>query len=642
MRHDASKLTSSRGHGECRHPLPPLKNSSSKSAYMEGNGEISDTDSGIILHSGSDSPTTHTKDVTTHTRAMKLKHQALQERLEICILELKKLCIREAELTGQLSDDYPLLPGEKPPQIRRRIGAAFKLDEQSIPQGTESLLDAELALQMKIYEAARKLCAEDHLSKAVKKSRLQQCKREEKKLKQLQDTAFQLRLQHGRSSPLPAFNITQDLGASDDSSLSDSVVQDEDITSQSSQPSSGLPYPGETDPPPVASQSSVDGSYMSPSQSAQPLLLTPSHSPHPTLESPLSLTSSPVYDPPPIQHSPWTESSLDKPYQKSKKSRSSSKTSSPAKTELLPPLEACLAQSTLPTQLSHLKLSRAQSNSTPSTPEIRVHRQLSLRLSNPEASFEKDRGRSRGPRRRLTEYGIALPETPSPTLNYGSHASSEDSNSEHSFTSYNSSPCQELPCDLPKQYQSAFLHSSPVGSYGPQAFPRTGFYHSPRHQYNPTIHKVYYKDEMVYPPDLDMAQSYYAQQAPAPSNRYEYRYKDAPVPQQRPQRPPDIRLSPSPAQWDHPHYHSTGLPRQVVNEHLKSWHWRSQLKSPRSRSLDRQGAVRMKNMSFLESPSYQSQKYHEQVVQRRAFQRAAEDTQGHWVGDDGSHFVSQL
>lgn len=40
-------------------------------------------------------------------------------------------------LTGRLSDDYPLLPGEKPPQIRRRIGAAFKLDEQSILQGTE-------------------------------------------------------------------------------------------------------------------------------------------------------------------------------------------------------------------------------------------------------------------------------------------------------------------------------------------------------------------------------------------------------------------------------------------------------------------------------------------------------------------------
>lgn len=149
-------------------------------------------------------------------------------------------------MTSRLSDDYPLLPGEKPPHIRRRVGAAFKLDVQSFPRGAEvwttfvnntltsrtyivsgvtelflsrlravfqesdlNLVDGELALQMKIYEAARKLCEEDHLSKAVRKSRLKQCKREEKKVKRLQETAFQLRLEHGRSSPLPAFNIAQ-------------------------------------------------------------------------------------------------------------------------------------------------------------------------------------------------------------------------------------------------------------------------------------------------------------------------------------------------------------------------------------------------------------------------------------------------
>lgn len=30
------------------------------------------------------------------------------------------------------------------------------------------------------------------------------------------------------------------------------------------------------------------------------------------------------------------------------------------------------------------------------------------------------------------------------------------------------------------------------------------------------------------------------------------------------------------------------------------------------------------------------------VIQRRAPQRAADDTQGHWVADDGSHFASQV
>nr|XP_061813563.1 innate immunity activator protein-like [Nerophis lumbriciformis] len=599
---------------------------------MEGNGEISDTDSGIILHSGSDSPTSHTKDVSTHTRAMKLKHQALQDRLELCLLELKKLCIREAELTGQLSGDYPLQPGEKPPQIRRRIGAAFKLDEQSIPQGDSALnlVDAELALQFKIYEAARKLCEENHLSKAVRKSRLEQYKREEKKLKILQETAFQLRLEHGRSSPLPAFNIPQhDLAASDDSSLSDSLVQDEEMTRESSQP------------PAASSNSYIDGSYRSPSKGPPNLPLTPSSSPHPSLDSSVSFNSSPANDLPPIQHSPWSETSLDQPYQKSKKSRSSCK-ASPAKSEVLPPLEACLPISALPQQLSHMKLSRTQSSSMPTTPEMRVHRQLSLRISNPESPHgpDKDRGRSRGPRRRLTDYITTPSEAPSLMFSQVNHTGSEDSNSEYSFASYSSSPSRDRTCDLPKHYQVASPLSAPFGNCGPEASPISGYYHSPRHQSNPGVHKAYYNEEVVYPPYVDMPWSYYAYRSPCTPSRYEYRYKEAPVPMQR-HLAPDRRHSPT-AQWDHPQYRSNCLPRQVVNEQLKSWHRRSQLKGPRSRSLDRQGAVRVKNMAALEAIRYKNQKSQEQDIQRKALQLSADDSQGHWVVDDGTHYISQV
>ncbi|KAM8868257.1 innate immunity activator protein-like isoform 1-T2 [Synchiropus picturatus] len=598
---------------------------------MDGNGETSDTDSGIILHSGSDSPTSHTKDVATHTRAMKLKHQSLQDRLEICILELKKLCIREAELTGQLSEDYPLLPGEKPPQIRRRIGAAFKLDTLSIPRGGEeselSLIDAELALQTKIYEAARKLCQEEHLSKAIRRSRLQQCKREEKKLKQLQESAFHLRLEHGRTSPLPAFNIAQqDLGTSDDSSLSDSAVQDEEVASQSSQPSSGLLFPAEAEQNlTVSSELSRDLSYQSPISVAQNLRLTPTQSPHHNLDSPLSFSSSPVYDAPPIEHSPWTESSLDQPFQKSRKSRSSSKTSQ-STTETLPSLEDCLANAALPQQLSHLRLCRTQSNSTPSTPEMRVHRQLSLRLSGPDSSFgqERERGRSRSARRRLT---ITVPETTPQNMKYRSHASSEESGSEHSFASYNSSPCQELPHNLPKQYLSPLPHCSPISNYRPQVFPGSGYYNSPRKQPSMGTHGAYYNDEAIYGTEADVHRSYYAA---CPFNRYDYRFNEAPASLQR--LLPDVRLSPSTA-LEHPRCHSSVLPRQIVNEHLKSWHRRSQFKSPRSRSLDRQGAVRIKNMAFRD--------YQDQVIQRRA-QMAADDCQRHWIGDDGTHYVSQV
>lgn len=37
--------------------------------------------------------------------------------------------LNSQELTGTLPSDYPLMPDEKPPRVRRRIGASFKLDE---------------------------------------------------------------------------------------------------------------------------------------------------------------------------------------------------------------------------------------------------------------------------------------------------------------------------------------------------------------------------------------------------------------------------------------------------------------------------------------------------------------------------------
>lgn len=232
------------------------------------------------------------------------------------------------------------------------------------------------------------------------------------------------------------------------------------------------------------------------------------------------------------------------------------------------------------------------------------------RLSNHESSVPKDRGRPRGPRRRLTEFGITLPDAHSPTTSFVNHVSSEDSSSEKSFSSYSSSPCQEFPSNLPHQYPSGFPASSPDGNYGPQSLLSTSFHHNPRYMFCPGVQKTYYNEEMVYLPEVDMARSRFSQQAP----RYDYCYREASVPLQRVQRPlpPDIRVTP-PAQMDYPQYRSNGLPRQVVNEQLKSWHLRSQFKAPRSRSLDRQGAVRIKSGSFREAALYQNQTYHEQV-----------------------------
>lgn len=69
-----------------------------------------------------------------------------------------------------------------------------------------------MALQLQIYEAARKLSLEGNLSKPQKKSRLQQCKREEKKVKDLQEAVIQHRIKSECNSPCISVATSQNKG----------------------------------------------------------------------------------------------------------------------------------------------------------------------------------------------------------------------------------------------------------------------------------------------------------------------------------------------------------------------------------------------------------------------------------------------
>ncbi|MBN3285235.1 INAVA protein, partial [Polyodon spathula] len=552
---------------------------------------------------GLDSPTYPVKDTTTHTRAVKLRQQSLEDKLESCRLELQKLCIREAELTGILPKEFPLKPGEKAPNVRRRIGAAFKLDELSIlQQGSDpelSSLEAELALQFQIYEAARRLSLEENISRHMKRSRLNQCEKEQKKLKKLQQAVNERRVKAGHKPLHPGSQLRdQDPHGSDDSSLSDAaLLEDEEVPSLTPHPVCETSSPAE--PPPHSSP-------LPPTCSQRPL-------PPQTLEG-LILGHSPSleYDRSPIQNTAWRESSLDQPYEKPKKTNSaaSSQSSSPAETPVSTPVDFRLGDAQLSYQFSPVKklpLRHTHSSSAPSTPEMQgrwAHSQ-SVRLPSSDPSHDplESRGRSRFPRRQPANFTMTSQDQPfpQPRMNLSNplyHSGSEDSNSDCSIPS-----CRE---GMPELVRPGL----PPYPGPPQNNCYPGFYKNPQNHSSPNFYSPHGESDLGRGclRESDLGRGYILPQSPLLWDRpcRQYRYDDDPVPRRMMQRPfpMHVRLARAPSLKDYPPSASLrGLPREVVSEELQSWHMRSVFKSVRPRSLDRQGAIRVRsNTPGRESP----------------------------------------
>uniref|UniRef100_A0A671XBB3 FERM domain containing 4B n=1 Tax=Sparus aurata TaxID=8175 RepID=A0A671XBB3_SPAAU len=131
---------------------------------------------------------------------LKKKEKDLQDTLTQKLEELKKLCMREAEITGHLPKDYPLATGEKAPPVRRRMGTAFKLDELFPYDEDPHLrnLESRFALQQKIVEAAIKLSNEGDLCKTVKKKRRNNCLDAMRKLEDIEKEINAYRIKKGK------------------------------------------------------------------------------------------------------------------------------------------------------------------------------------------------------------------------------------------------------------------------------------------------------------------------------------------------------------------------------------------------------------------------------------------------------------
>ncbi|XP_042631526.1 FERM domain-containing protein 4A-like isoform X8 [Cyprinus carpio] len=330
----------------------------SKLANMGSKGKIISGSSGSLLSSGSqesDSSQTAKKDMLAALRA---RQEALEETLRQRIEELKSICIREAELTGKLPKEYPLDPGEEPPTVRRKIGTAFKLDEQKIlPKGEEEeleRLEREFAIQSQITEAARRLASDPHISsKKLKKQRKTSYLNALKKLQDIENGINEHRVRSGKKPTQRASLIIEEANiGSEDSSLSDALVLDDDdpqVTgtptfSPAASPHKGLPPrpPSHSRPPPPQS---LDGLRHLHYQRSD-------------------------YDKSPIKPRMWSESSLDEPYERVKK-RSSHSSSSHRRFPSTGSCEAGGSNSLQNSPVRSLPHWNSQS-SMPSTPDLRT------------------------------------------------------------------------------------------------------------------------------------------------------------------------------------------------------------------------------------------------------------------------------
>ncbi|XP_023367186.1 FERM domain-containing protein 4A isoform X3 [Otolemur garnettii] len=330
----------------------------SKLANMGSKGKIISGSSGSLLSSGSqesDSSQSAKKDMLA---ALRSRQEALEETLRQRLEELKKLCLREAELTGKLPVEYPLDPGEEPPIVRRRIGTAFKLDEQKIlPKGEEAeleRLEREFAIQSQITEAARRLASDPNVSKKLKKQRKTSYLNALKKLQEIENAINENRIKSGKKPTQRASLIIDDGNiASEDSSLSDALVlEDEDsqVTSTISplhSPHKGLPPrpPSHNRPPPPQSLEGLRQMHYHRSD----------------------------YDKSPIKPKMWSESSLDEPYEKVKKRSSHSHSSSHKR---FPSTGSCAeaggGSNSLQNSPIHSLPHWNSQSSMPSTPDLRV------------------------------------------------------------------------------------------------------------------------------------------------------------------------------------------------------------------------------------------------------------------------------
>ncbi|KAM9133952.1 FERM domain-containing protein 4B isoform 1-T1 [Pangshura tecta] len=203
----------------------------SKLVTLEAKNQLIMASNGSLISSGSQDSEVSEEQKKEKITELKKKEKLLQEKLLQKVEELKKICLREAELTGKMPKEYPLSVGEKPPQVRRRVGTAFKLDDNLLPSEedpTLQSLERNFLIQQKMVEAAKKLASEPDMCKNVKKKRKQDYIAAMKKLQEIENSINEYRIKCGKKpTQKSTLILPDDTVPSESSSLSDTTIYDD-------------------------------------------------------------------------------------------------------------------------------------------------------------------------------------------------------------------------------------------------------------------------------------------------------------------------------------------------------------------------------------------------------------------------------
>uniref|UniRef100_A0A8C5YBE9 FERM domain containing 4B n=1 Tax=Microcebus murinus TaxID=30608 RepID=A0A8C5YBE9_MICMU len=173
----------------------------SKLVALEAKSQFIMASNGSLNSSGSQDSEVSEEQKREKVLELKERERLLQEKLLGKFEELRRVCLREAELTGQVPREYPLRAGERPPQARRRVGAAFRLDHSLLPGDQDPCFarpESSFLIQQKLVEAAKKLASEPDLCKTVKKKRKQDYTDAVRKLQEIENSINEYRIRGGK------------------------------------------------------------------------------------------------------------------------------------------------------------------------------------------------------------------------------------------------------------------------------------------------------------------------------------------------------------------------------------------------------------------------------------------------------------